>query len=405
MSFDLNSLQCEYQAEGNPVIKVFGVGGGGGNVINRMIQDGVTGVEYIAVNTDAMVLNSSYANKTIPLGQRLTKGLGAGMKPEIGRLAAEEDQESIIAAMQDADLIFIAAGLGGGTGTGAAAVIAELAKKRDILTIGVVTTPFKFEGKKRGRIAEKGITELAQFVDTLMVIPNNRLIEIASKQTTITEAFALVDDVLKQGIGGITRLINLEGTINLDFADLKTVIQNKGRALMGIGRASGDDRGYQAAKKAISSPLLSNMGIEGATGIIVNIMADEAFTLLDAQNAVAFLEEKGHPDADVIFGLVYDKKKKSEVSINVIATGFIGLEAESQQPPKELQNSATVGGLGKLQDQEIKIAADNQIIETRDQPFLNLSSPKSQDEILELDPEIFGLKEVEKELFYPNTES
>lgn len=322
MVIEFDNFEAESTDTGLPVIKVIGVGGGGGNVVNRMVRDGIKKVKYVAANTDVMVLNSSLADMTIPLGSQITKGLGAGMKPDVGQMAAEEAAEQIQAVLGDADMVFIAAGMGGGTGTGAAPVIAELAKEKKILTVGVVTSPFSFEGSKRAKLAAKGIEELKKHVDTLMVIPNNKLLEIASQKTTMNEAFEIADDVLKQAISGITNLVNLEGVINLDFADLKTVMSNKGRAIMGTGVGHGENRGLEAAKKAISSPLLSDKPISGATGVIINIVADEAFSLLDAQAAADFIQSTADQDADVIFGLVSDPTKEDEVVITVIATGF-----------------------------------------------------------------------------------
>ena len=318
----IDNVKSQSIRSGVPTIKVIGVGGGGGNVVNRMINDGIGSVEYISANTDVMVLNSSRADVTLALGTEITKGLGAGMRPDIGRQAAEENIDSIKEVLKDTDLVFIAAGMGGGTGTGAAPVIAEIAKESNILTVGVVTTPFKFEGSKRQRIAEAGIKELRKHVDTLMVVPNDKLLEIASPTTTMVEAFAIADDILKQAIGGITSLVNLEGLINLDFADLKTVMKNKGRAIMGTGVATGENRGIEAAKKAISSPLLSDNHISGAMGVIVNIVADKQFSLKDAENAVGLIQSSTAHDADVIFGMVHNNNENSKVIITVIATGF-----------------------------------------------------------------------------------
>ena len=322
MVIDVDNFKSQPIHTGLPTIKVIGVGGGGGNVVNRMVNDDIKGVQYLAANTDVMVLNSSKADIILPLGSKITKGLGAGMKPEIGRMAAEEDAESIRGALENTDMVFIAAGMGGGTGTGAAPIVAEIAKEMKLLTVGVITTPFRFEGTKRAKIAEDGIDEFKKHVDTLMVIPNDKLLEIASSKTTMNEAFSIADDVLKQAISGITNLINLEGIINLDFADLKTVMSNKGRAIMGTGVANGENRGLEAAKKAISSPLLSDTPISGATGVIINIVADEQFSLLDAQAAADFIQSTADQDADVIFGLVTDTTKDNEVVITVIATGF-----------------------------------------------------------------------------------
>ncbi len=321
MTIELDSLKSNNMYNGLPIIKVIGVGGGGGNVVNRMIKDNVKGVVYIAMNTDAMALNSSGADVTIPLGNTMTRGLGAGMNPEIGKAAAEAEVEVIQDVLKGSDMVFLAAGMGGGTGTGAIPVVAEIAKEMEILTVAVVTTPFSFEGKRRAQIGEAGLLELRKHVDTLVTIPNTRLLELASEKTTMTEAFAMADDVLKQAISGITNLVNLEGVINLDFADLKTVMEDKGGALMGTGVGRGENRGLEAVKKAINSPLI-NRPIAGATGVIINIVADEAYPLLDAESAAIFVQESAHEDADVIFGLVYDQSLSDEVSVTVIATGF-----------------------------------------------------------------------------------
>lgn len=321
MAVDVDSVKATSRNNGLPTIKVVGVGGGGGNAVNRMIKDNVKGVEYIAMNTDAMALNSSKADILVPLGNSITRGLGAGMKPEVGKMAAEAEVEAIESILRGADLVFLAAGLGGGTGTGAISIVAEVAKELEILTIAVVTTPFSFEGKKRAQIAEAGLLELRKHVDTLVTISNTRLLELASEKTTMTEAFSMADDVLKQAISGITNLINLEGVINLDFADLRTVMEDKGSALMGTGAAYGENRGLDAVRKAINSPLL-NKPIAGATGVIINIVADNDFPLLDAEAAAVCVQESAHEDADVIFGLVYDQDLQNEVFVTVIATGF-----------------------------------------------------------------------------------
>lgn len=304
-----------------PNIKVVGVGGGGGNVVNRMINEDIKGVHYSTANTDMMVLESSKAPKKIQLGKSLTRGMGAGMRPEIGHQSAIENIDEISEYLEGTDMVFISAGMGGGTGTGAAPVFAEVAKNMGILTIGVVTLPFGFEGSKRTRIAEKGVKELEKRVDSLIVISNNRLLELASRKTSMNEAFGLVDNVLKQAISGITNLINLEGIINLDFADVQTVMRDKGSAFMGTGMGVGENRGEAAIKNAIASPLL-NHPIDGADGIIINIIADESFTMLDADAAVDYVREKANPEADIIFGLVTDPNKREEVHVTVIATGF-----------------------------------------------------------------------------------
>ncbi|MCP4295191.1 MAG: cell division protein FtsZ [Proteobacteria bacterium] len=322
MSIGFKDLHLKNSVSGMPKIQIFGVGGGGGNVINRMIDDDITSVEYVAANTDTMVLNSSKADIKLALGRKTTRGLGAGMRPEIGKSSAEEAEQEIRSILKGSDLVFIAAGLGGGTGTGAAPVIAEIAQSMGILTVAVLTTPFRFEGSKRSRLAEEGIVQIKKFVDTFIIVPNNGLLQIASPKMTMTDAFLMADDVLKQGIRGIINLIDMEGVINLDFADIRTVMSNKGNAVMGIGQGQGEDRGLIAARAAICSPLIKDQTILGAKGVIINIVADENFTLMDAEAATGFIEEKTDSDADVIFGLVYDKDRKDSVSITIIATGF-----------------------------------------------------------------------------------
>lgn len=403
MAIDVNNIQSQSVNTGLPTIKVIGVGGGGGNVVNRMIEDGIQGVQYIAGNTDVMVLNSSKADITIPLGSKNTKGLGAGMRPDVGKMAAEEDVDTIKSVLDNTDLIFIAAGMGGGTGTGAAPVIAEIAKEMKVLTVGVVTTPFRFEGNKRAKIADEGIEELKKHVDTLMVIPNNKLLEIASPKTTMNEAFSIADDVLKQAISGITNLINLEGVINLDFADLKTVMKNKGRAIMGTGLAKGENRGLEAAKKAISSPLLSDKPISGARGVIINIVADDQFSLLDAQAAADYIQSSADQDADVIFGLVTDEAFENEVVITVIATGFENPIEEEETRPQNSQPLRIVDSLKHQNPEKVKKLKAANKADTEDDESEELTDPQNATEdIMELDPSVIGLQPVEDELHYPS---
>jgi len=391
MVIDVDNFKSQPIHTGLPTIKVIGVGGGGGNVVNRMVNDNIKGVQYLAANTDVMVLNSSKADIILPLGSKITKGLGAGMKPDIGRMAAEEDLEAIRGALENSDMVFIAAGMGGGTGTGAAPIVAEIAKEMKLLTVGVVTTPFRFEGNKRASIAKEGIVELKKHVDTLMVIPNDKLLEIASSKTTMNEAFTIADDVLKQAISGITNLINLEGIINLDFADLKTVMSNKGRAIMGTGIANGESRGLEAAKKAISSPLLSDTPISGATGVIINIVADDQFSLLDAQAAADFIQSTADQDADVIFGLVTDSTKDNEVIITVIATGFErAMEEKLEMQPGRRPLRVVDSLRNKKQENE-----------ERDQDGAEAAEGEPES-VLELDPETLGMQPVEKNLHYPD---
>lgn len=321
MVIKVDSIESEPIHTGLPNIKTIGLGGGGGNVVNRMVKDGVKGVQYISINTDAMALKSSLADVTVSIGKKLTAGLGAGMKPDIGRAAAEEQISELKGLLKNTDMVFLAAGMGGGTGTGAIPVMAELAKEKGILTVAVVTTPFSFEGPKRTRLAQAGIQELVKHVDTLVVIPNTKLLEVASPKTTMSEAFEMADDVLKQAISGITNLINLEGVINLDFADLRTVMEDKGSAYMGTGIGKGENRGLNAVKAALRSPLIAKP-VSGATGVIINIVADERFPLFDAEAAAEFVQNTANKDADVIFGLVYDQNLNDEVSVTVIATGY-----------------------------------------------------------------------------------
>ncbi len=304
------------------VIKVVGVGGGGCNAINRMIEAGVKGVEFISVNTDAQALLMSDADIKINIGEKVTRGLGAGSNPELGFQAAEESRQILTDALQGADMVFITAGKGGGTGTGAAPVIAEIAKEEiGALTVGVVTRPFSFEGRKRALQAEDGIRKLKEKVDTLIIIPNEKLLQVADKRTSILDAFRLADDVLRQGVQGITDLITVPGLINLDFADIKAVMHEAGSALMGIGVASGDDRASKASELAISSPLLEE-SIEGARGILLNISGSSDLTLSEVHEAAQLISRAAHPDANIIFGAVIDDSLGDQVKVTVIAAGF-----------------------------------------------------------------------------------
>ncbi|RCW51386.1 MULTISPECIES: cell division protein FtsZ [unclassified Halanaerobium] len=302
-------------------IKVVGVGGGGNNAVNRMIQEGLEGVEFVAVNTDAQALMSSNAGITIRIGEKMTKGLGAGSNPQIGLEAAQENKEEISQAIQGADMVFITAGMGGGTGTGAAPVVAEAAKEVGALTVGVVTKPFTVEGKKRMNNAIQGINELKTKVDTLIVIPNDRLLEVAEKQTSLMEAFKIADNVLRQGVQGISDLITITGIINLDFADVKTIMTEAGSALMGIGRASGDNRASEAAKQAIASPLLE-ASVDGARGVLLNITGGLDLGIHEANEAARVIQEVADPEANIILGAVIDEELEDEIKVTVIATGF-----------------------------------------------------------------------------------
>jgi len=303
-------------------IKVIGVGGGGGNAINTMIVSRLEGVDFIAANTDLQALESNQSQIKIPLGSKATRGLGAGANPEIGRQAATEDRDRIAEVLQGADMVFVTAGMGGGTGTGAAPVIAEVARELGALTVGVVTKPFGFEGKKRRRHADEGIAALAAAVDTLITIPNERLLMVAGQKTTMLDAFRKADDVLLNAVRGISDLITIPGLINVDFADVKTIMSNMGRALMGTGRAGGERRAIEAAQQAISSPLLEDVSITGATGILINITGGPDLTLYEVNEASTLIQEAAHEDANIIFGSVIDPSIGDELRITVIATGF-----------------------------------------------------------------------------------
>jgi cell division protein FtsZ len=302
-------------------IKVIGVGGGGCNAVNRMIDAGIRGADFYAVNTDVQALKASRTENTLQLGKELTRGLGAGADPEIGRQAAEESKEDIAMLVEGADLVFIAAGMGGGTGTGGSPVVAEMARGAGALTVGVVTKPFGFELRKRAQIAERGIAELEQKVDTLIVIPNDRLLSIIERRTPLMEAFRYADDVLRQGIQGITDLITQPGLINLDFADVRRVMTDAGSALMGIGKASGENRAADAAQKAISSPLLEAT-IDGARGVIFNIYGGPDLSMYEVNEAAELISKAVDPDAEVIFGATIEENMNSEVRVTVLATGF-----------------------------------------------------------------------------------
>ncbi|SHH16792.1 cell division protein FtsZ [Clostridium grantii] len=302
-------------------IKVIGCGGGGNNALNRMIKEGLKNVEFIGINTDKQALTISQASQRIQIGDKLTKGLGAGGNPEVGKKSAEENLDEISQAIKGADMVFITAGMGGGTGTGAAPVVAEIAKSMGILTVGVVTKPFPFEGRKRMLNAESGIKELKGMVDTLVTIPNERLLTMVDKKTPLLDAFKLADDVLRQGVQGISDLITIPGLVNLDFADVRTIMLNTGLAHMGVGVASGDNRAAEAAKLAISSPLLET-SIVGATGVLLNVTGGNDIGLFEINEAAAIVQEAADPDANIIFGAVVNEDLKDEIRITVIATGF-----------------------------------------------------------------------------------
>jgi cell division protein FtsZ len=304
-------------------IKVIGVGGGGSNAVNRMIASDIEGIEFWTMNTDAQALSHSEATRRIQLGQKLTRGLGAGGNPAIGQKAAEESREEIAHALEGADLVFITAGMGGGTGTGAARIVAEVAKEMGALTVGVVTRPFTFEGRRRTNQAEEGISGLQSQVDTLIIIPNDKLLQAINEQTPVQEAFRIADDVLRSGVQGISDIITIPGLINVDFADVRTVMADAGSALMGIGEGSGKSRAREAAMQAIHSPLLES-SIEGARGVVLNITGGSDMTLSEVNTAAETIYEVVDPNANIIFGAVIDDKMQGEMRITVIATGFTG---------------------------------------------------------------------------------
>ena len=318
----MNNNRIDIETDSNDaVIKVIGVGGGGNNAVNRMIREEVKGVEFISVNTDKQALLSSMAENQIQIGEKLTRGLGAGAKPEVGKKAAEESREQIVSLLDGTDMVFVTAGMGGGTGTGAAPIVAKLAKEMGILTVGVVTKPFGFEGKIRMKNAEEGIKDLKANVDTLITIPNDRLLQIVQKNTSMVDAFSIADNVLKQGIQSISDLIKMPGLINLDFADVTSVMKDKGLAHMGTGTASGENRAIEAAKEAIQSPLLET-SIKGAKGVLLNVAGGPNITLFEANAASSLVTESCDPEANIIFGTSIREDLGDDIFITVIATGF-----------------------------------------------------------------------------------
>lgn len=317
-------------------IKVIGIGGGGGNAVNRMIETGIEGVQFIAVNTDLQNLDSNKAKKKIQIGEKLTKGLGSGGRPDIGKEAAVEDTEKLIELLQDTDMVFLTAGLGGGTGTGATPILANLASEMDILTIAIVTLPFEFEGKVRAKQAIEGLTELKSGVDTVISIPNERLLQTVNLDTSIQDAFKMADDILRQAVQGISDLITRPGLINLDFADVKSIMKGMGMAFMGTGIASGENRAVDAAQKAISSPLLVDTSIEGAQGVLINITGGKDITLLEVSKSSQLIHSMAHSEANIIFGTVIDENLKEMVKVTVIATGFEQLQQKEMVTPEDI---------------------------------------------------------------------
>lgn len=334
-------LEFDVEEQQFAEIKVIGVGGGGNNAVNRMIEADLRGVGFIVANTDCQALRLSRAEKKIQIGEKLTKGLGAGANPEIGKKAAEETREEIKKALQGADMVFITAGMGGGTGTGGAPVIAEVAKELGALTVGVVTRPFMFEGRKRGNQADLGVTELKSKVDSLITIPNDRLLQVVDKHTSINDAFRIADDVLRQGVQGISDLIAVPALINCDFADVRTIMHETGTALMGIGVGQGENRAVEAARTAVSSPLLET-SIEGARGVLFNITGDSKLTLYEINEAAEIISQAADPEANIIFGVMIDDNLEDEVRVTVIATGFDTKKKETAPEIPELKMKSFV---------------------------------------------------------------
>ena len=341
---DRLTIELEDSDAAPATIKVLGVGGGGSNAVNRMIAAGVRGVEYIACNTDLQALRKAHAGTKIQIGGRLTKGLGAGADPEIGKNAALEDQEKLAAVLKGADMVFIAAGMGGGTGSGAGPIIAKLAAEAGALTVAVVTKPFDFEGKKRMRQAERAARELRDHVDTLITIPNQRLLSFVEPGTSLNDAFKTADDVLRQAIQGISDLINCPGEINLDFADVKKIMSDMGRALMGTAVAEGENRAVNAAQAAISSPLLEDASIEGARGVLINITGGADLTLFEVNEAAAIIQQAADPEAEILFGCVLDESMLGKVKVTVIATGFDRADSDRLQIDDEVKPPAASRG-------------------------------------------------------------
>ena len=352
MLFEFDSL-----SEQKAKIKVIGVGGAGGNAVTRMITAGMEGVDFIAINTDAQDLDNNPAENKIQIGKSLTKGLGAGANSNVGKEAVESDKEAITSLMEGADMVFITAGMGGGTGTGASPVISQIARELGILTVGIVTLPFRFEGPKRMKRASEGMIEMKKACDTLIAIPNQKLMSIVDKSTTLPEAFQMADTILHQATKGISDLINVQGVINLDFADVETIMKNMGEAIMGTGTASGDERAVLAAQHAISSPLLDDASIRGAQGVLVNITGGNNLTLMEANEATSIIFEEAGQDANIIFGAVIDPKLKDELSVTVIATGF-------NIPKSEIKEVNKI-----IEDESFKPPKTNQLQEVENKPL------------------------------------
>lgn len=369
-------LQMDMNQEYGATIKVIGVGGGGGNAVNQMVTDGVEGVEFIVANTDAQALDRSSAENKIQIGSKATRGLGAGARPEVGEAAAKESEQELTEALQGADMVFVTAGMGGGTGTGAAPVIAKIAKDSGALTIGVVTRPFSFEGPRRGKSAAEGLAKLKDNVDTLIVIANNNLLQIVDKKAPIMEAFKMVDDVLLQGVSGISDLITKPGIINLDFADVKTAMAGQGTALMGIGSASGENRAAEATRKAIASPLLEAK-IEGATNVLLSVKGGADMSLFEAQEASETIAQASGTDVDIIFGTTIDMEMEGDLVVTVIATGI----DRPQTPRPEInlgsnQQASPFQAVSEQQMQQAQPQAQQPVV--NNDPFADWGTPSEQ---------------------------
>jgi cell division protein FtsZ len=345
-------IQAVESVENFARIKVLGVGGGGSNAVNRMIEEGLQGVEFVAINTDAQALMLSNAPQRVRIGEKLTKGLGSGGHPETGCKAAEESEDELYEVLRGADMVFLTAGMGGGTGTGATPVVAKIARELGALTIGVVTRPFTFEGSRRRKVAEEGIAQLKEEVDTLIVIPNDRLLQIVEKRVTLQDAFGVADDVLRQGIQGISELITVPGLINLDFADVRTIMAEGGAALMAIGHGEGENKATEAAEQAIASSLL-DVTIDGAQGILFNVTGGPDLTLFDVNEAAEIIRKTADPEANIIFGAVIDESMNEEIHITVIATGF---DASTQQRSAVFRQIASRAAEPKVARRTVPVA-------------------------------------------------
>jgi len=363
----------EKQAESFARIKVIGVGGGGSNAVNRMIDEGIQGVEFIVANTDAQALMLTKAKHRVRLGDKLTRGLGAGGNPEIGRKAAEESSDELYNVLKGSDMVFVTAGMGGGTGTGAAPVVAQIAKESGALTIGVVTRPFTFEGMRRMQAAEAGISQFKEHADTLIAIPNDRLLQIADKRASLQDAFRLADDVLHQGIQGISELITIPGLINLDFADVRAIMSEGGAALMAVGTGTGDERAKAAAENAISSKLL-DITIDGARGVLFNVTGGPSMTLFEVNQAAAIIRETAHPDVNMIFGAVIDPNMGDDIRITVIATGFERSSLPRRALERNTRENKREASIPVRQMESVSVQADHQSGEAKSassQPLIN----------------------------------